>query len=206
MVAGLRENFNRFFEKDGVKTREDYCQIINRGHFDRVKRYLDAAVESGATIAFGGNTDRDSRFIEPTVLCNVSLDSEIMNEEIFGPLLPVLSYESFDEVINFINERHRPLALYLFSSNRKNQNRLSNETSSGGFLVNDCVINHANPHLPFGGINNSGIGSYHGKFGFDELSHHKAVLKSTSLSPFKLMIPPYTPFVEKLVRLTKKLV
>jgi len=206
LVAGLRENFNRFFEKDGVKTREDYCQIINRGHFDRVKRYLDAAVESGATIAFGGNTDRDSRFIEPTVLCNVSLDSEIMNEEIFGPLLPVLSYESFDEVINFINERHRPLALYLFSSNRKNQNRLSNETSSGGFLVNDCVINHANPHLPFGGINNSGIGSYHGKFGFDELSHHKAVLKSTSLSPFKLMIPPYTPFVEKLVRLTKKLV
>ena len=206
LVAGLRENFNRFFEKDGVKTREDYCQIINRGHFDRVKRYLDAAVESGATIAFGGNTDRDSRFIEPTVLCNVSLDSEIMNEEIFGPLLPVLSYESFDEVINFINERHRPLALYLFSSNRKNQNRLSNETSSGGFLVNDCVINHANPHLPFGGINNSGIGSYHGKFGFDELSHHKAVLKSTSLSPFKFMIPPYTPFVEKLVRLTKKLV
>jgi len=206
LVAGLRENFNRFFEKDGVKTREDYCQIINRGHFDRVKRYLDAAVESGATIAFGGNTDRDSRFIEPTVLCNVSLDSEIMNEEIFGPLLPVLSYESFDEVINFINERHRPLALYLFSSNRKNQNRLSNETSSGGFLVNDCVINHANPHLPFGGINNSGNGSYHGKFGFDELSHHKAVLKSTSLSPFKLMIPPYTPFVEKLVRLTKKLV
>ena len=206
LVAGLRENFNRFFEKDGVKTREDYCQIINRGHFDRVKRYLDAAVESGATIALGGNTDRDSRFIEPTVLCNVSLDSEIMNEEIFGPLLPVLSYESFDVVINFINERHRPLDLYLFSSNRKNQNRLSNETSSGGFLVNDCVINHANPHLPFGGINNSGIGSYHGKFGFDELSHHKAVLKSTSLSPFKLMVPPYTPFVEKLVRLTKKLV
>ena len=206
LVAGLRENFNRFFEKDGTKTNEDYCQIINHGHFDRVKRYLDAAVEGGATIAFGGKTDRDSRFIEPTVLCNVSLDSEIMNEEIFGPLLPVLSYENFDEVVSFINERHRPLALYLFSSNRKNQNRLSNETSSGGFLVNDCVINHANPHLPFGGINNSGIGSYHGKFGFDELSHHKAVLKSTSLSPFKLMIPPYTPFVEKLVRLTKKLV
>ena len=128
---------NRFFEKDGTKTNEDYCQIINHGHFDRVKRYLDAAVEGGATIAFGGKTDRDSRFIEPTVLCNVSLDSEIMNEEIFGPLLPVLSYENFDEVVSFINERHRPLALYLFSSNRKNQNRLSNETSSGGFLVND---------------------------------------------------------------------
>ena len=95
LVAGLRENFNRFFEKDGTKTNEDYCQIINHGHFDRVKRYLDAAVEGGATIAFGGKTDRDSRFIEPTVLCNVSLDSEIMNEEIFGPLLPVLSYEVF---------------------------------------------------------------------------------------------------------------
>ena len=143
----MRENFNRFFEKDGVKTNEDYCQIINHGHFDRVKRYLDAAVEGGATIAFGGKTDRDSRFIEPTVLCNVSLDSEIMNEEIFGPLLPVLSYENFDEVVSFINERHRPLALYLFSSNRKNQNRLSNETSSGGFLVNDCVINLSLIHI-----------------------------------------------------------
>ena len=79
------------------------------------------------------------------------------------------------------------------------------ETCSGSFLVNDCVINHANPYLPFGGINNSGIGSYHGKFGFDELSHHKAILKSTSFSPFKLMLPPYTPFVKKLVKMTKKL-
>ena len=86
------------------------------------------------------------------------------------------------------------------------QNKLSSETFSGSFLVNDSVINHANPHIPFGGINNSGVGSYHGKFGFDEFSHHKAVLKSTSLSPFKLMIPPYTPFVERLVRLIKKVV
>ena len=206
LVAGLQENFSRFFEKEGIKTREDYCQIINHVHFDRVKSYLDSAVAGGAKIVFGGNTDRDSRFIEPTVLCNVSLESEVMKEEIFGPLLPIVPYEKLDDAISFINERHRPLALYLFSSSRKNQNKLSSETFSGSFLVNDCVINHANPHIPFGGINNSGVGSYHGKFGFDEFSHHKAVLKSTSLSPFKLMIPPYTPFVERLVRLIKKVV
>ena len=129
-----------------------------------------------------------------------------MKEEIFGPLLPIIPYEKFDDAVSFISERHRPLALYLFSSSRKNQNRLSNETFSGSFLVNDCVITHANPHIPFGGINNSGVGSYHGKFGFDEFSHHKAVLKSTSLSPFKLMLPPYTPFVERLVSLIKKVV
>ena len=128
-----------------------------------------------------------------------------MTEEIFGPILPILPYENLDDVVSFINKRHRPLALYVFSSNKKTQDKLMTETCSGSFLVNDCVINHANPHLPFGGINNSGIGSYHGKFGFDELSHHKAVLKSTSLSPFKFMLPPYTPFVEKLVKMTKKL-
>jgi len=206
LVAGLKENFDRFFQKNGSKSKEDYCQIINHGHFDRIKGYLDAAVAEGATVVAGGSTEREGRFIEPTVLSGVSLKSDVMKEEIFGPLLPIVPYKDINEVVGFINKRPRPLALYLFSSSRKNQNRLLAETSSGSFLVNDCVINHANPHLPFGGINNSGIGSYHGKFGFDELSHHKAVSKSTSLSPFRLMIPPYTAFVEKLVRLTKKLV
>ncbi len=190
---------------NGEYSREDYCQIINHKHFDRVSGYIDSAISGGASVVFGGKKDRESRFIEPTLLSNVSLESEVMTEEIFGPILPILSYESLDEVVAFINKRHRPLALYVFSSNKKSQNKLMSETCSGSFLVNDCVINHANPHLPFGGINNSGIGSYHGKFGFDELSHHKAVLKSTSLSPFRFMLPPYTPFVEKLVKMTKKL-
>jgi aldehyde dehydrogenase (NAD+) len=205
LIAGLAANFKRFFKKNGKHTTEDYCQIINQKHFDRVSGYIDSAVSRGASVVFGGRTDKESRFIEPTVLSNVSLESEVMTEEIFGPILPILPYENLDDVVSFINKRHRPLALYVFSSNKKNQDKLMSETCSGSFLVNDCVINHANPHLPFGGINNSGIGSYHGKFGFDELSHHKAILKSTSLSPFKLMLPPYTPFVKKLVKMTKKL-
>ena len=205
LTRGLETNFKKFFKKNGEYSTEDYCQIINHKHFDRVSGYIDSAVSDGASVVFGGKKDRESRFIEPTLLSNVSLESEVMTEEIFGPILPILPYENLDEVVEFINKRHRPLALYVFSSNKKNQNKLMSETCSGSFLVNDCVINHANPHLPFGGINNSGIGSYHGKFGFDELSHHKAVLKSTSLSPFKFMLPPYTSFVEKLVKMTKKL-
>jgi aldehyde dehydrogenase (NAD+) len=205
LIAGLAANFKRFFKKNGKHTTEDYCQIINQKHFDRVSGYIDSAVSRGASVVFGGRTDKESRFIEPTVLSNVSLESEVMTEEIFGPILPILPYENLDDVVSFINKRHRPLALYVFSSNKKNQDKLMSETCSGSFLINDCVINHANPHLPFGGINNSGIGSYHGKFGFDELSHHKAILKSTSLSPFKLMLPPYTPLVKKLVKMTKKL-
>ena len=205
LIAGLAANFKRFFKKNGKHTTEDYCQIINQKHFDRVSGYIDSAVSRGASVVFGGRTDKENRFIEPTVLSNVSLESEVMTEEIFGPILPILPYENLDDVVSFINKRHRPLALYVFSSNKKNQDKLMSETCSGSFLVNDCVINHANPYLPFGGINNSGIGSYHGKFGFDELSHHKAILKSTSFSPFKLMLPPYTPFVKKLVKMTKKL-
>ena len=205
LIAGLAANFKRFFKKNGKHTTEDYCQIINQKHFDRVSGYIDSAVSRGASVVFGGRTDKESRFIEPTVLSNVSLESEVMTEEIFGPILPILPYENLDDVVSFINKRHRPLALYVFSSNKKNQDKLMSETCSGSFLINDCVINHANPHLPFGGINNSGIGSYHGKFGFDELSHHKAILKSTSFSPFKLMLPPYTPLVKKLVKMTKKL-
>ena len=205
LIAGLAANFKRFFKKNGKHTTEDYCQIINQKHFDRVSGYIDSAVSRGASVVFGGRTDKESRFIEPTVLSNVSLESEVMTEEIFGPILPILPYENLDDVVSFINKRHRPLALYVFSSNKKNQDKLMSETCSGSFLINDCVINHANPHLPFGGINNSGIGSYHGKFGFDELSHHKAILKSTSLSPFKLMLPPYTSLVKKPVKMTKKL-
>ena len=205
LVAGLKEHFDAFFDEKNKDVNVDYCQIVNTTHFDRIKGYLDNAKELGATVAVGGKTDRDQRFIAPTVLCDVPIDSAVMKEEIFGPLMPIVTYKHLDDAIGFINKREKPLALYLFSYNKKNQKRVLEETSSGALVFNDCVIHHTNPNLPFGGINNSGLGSYHGKYGFDAFSHEKAILKSSAWSPFKLMLPPYTKRKHFLVNMIKKL-
>ena len=204
LVAGLKENFEAFFAEKCVGPSQDYCQIVNQAHFERVLDYLEDAKSFGATVDVGGKTDKDRLFISPTVLSDVSLDSKIMKEEIFGPLMPIITYKDLDEAIAFIKEREKPLALYLFSYNRATQKRMTEETSSGALLFNDCLIHHTNPNLPFGGINNSGLGSYHGKYGFDSFSHKKAILKSSSWSPFKLMLPPYTKKKRSLVNMIKK--
>ena len=204
LVSGLRENFKTFFSGSDGGPSNDYCQIVNTTHFDRIEGYLENAKGMGAKVVAGGNTDRSKRFIAPTVLSDVSMDSLVMKEEIFGPLMPIVTYKTMDEAIGFINKREKPLALYLFSYNKKNQKRLTEETSSGALVFNDCVIHHTNPHLPFGGINNSGLGSYHGKYGFDAFSHEKAILKSSAWSPFKLMLPPYTKRKHSLVNMIKK--
>ena len=205
LISGLRENFKSFFSGNDGGPSSDYCQIVNTTHFDRIEGYLENAKGMGAKVVAGGNTDRSKRFIAPTVLCDVSIDSLVMKEEIFGPLMPIVTYKTMDEAIGFINKREKPLALYLFSYNKKNQKRLTEETSSGALVFNDCVIHHTNPHLPFGGINNSGLGSYHGKYGFDAFSHEKAILKSSAWSPFRLMLPPYTKRKHSLVNMIKKL-
>ena len=205
LVAGLKENFTAFFDGNNTKQSKDYCQIVTQAHFDRVKDYLDDAKKMGASVEIGGHTNREDKFISPTVLSNVSLQSKVMKEEIFGPLMPIVTYKNLGEAIKFIGEREKPLALYLFSNKKKNQKRVLEETSSGALVFNDCVIHHTNPNLPFGGINNSGLGSYHGKYGFDAFSHEKAILKSASWSPFKLMLPPYTKRKHSLVNLIKKL-
>ena len=204
LLAGLKENFKSFFSGGGEKPSPDYCQIVNQAHFERVRGYLEDAKRLGATVEIGGETEKDRLFISPTVLSGVSLDSQIMKEEIFGPLMPIITYKNLDEALGFIKEREKPLALYLFSYNRVAQKRMTEETSSGALLFNDCLIHHTNPNLPFGGINNSGLGSYHGKYGFDSFSHEKAILKSSSWSPFKLMLPPYTKKKRSLVNMIKK--
>ena len=205
LIAGLKENFDTFFGGNSKERSADYCQIVNSSHFDRIKGYLDNAKRLGATVEVGGTTNRNDKFIAPTILSNVPLDATIMKEEIFGPLMPIITYKNLDSAIDFVNNREKPLALYLFSYNKKNQQRITEETSSGALVFNDCVIQHTNPNLPFGGINNSGLGSYHGKYGFDAFSHKKAILKSSSWSPFKLILPPYTDRKHSLVNMIKKL-
>ena len=204
LVLALRKNISQFFAEGVDAAKKDYCSIANVHHFNRLKCSLADALSDGAELACGGETSKEGLHFTPAVLTGVNYDNSIMKEEIFGPILPIIKVQSLDESINYVNENEKPLALYLFSNKPAVHNEVLKGTSSGGMVINDCVLHHMNPNLPFGGINNSGVGSYHGKFGFDAFSHHKAVLKSSSISPFKVMLPPYTKTKETLANLIKK--
>src|SRR5205823_1659495 len=173
----------------------DYARIVNDAHVERLEQLL-----AGGTPAVGGETRATERYVAPTVLRDVTPDSAVMTEEIFGPILPVLPVADVDEAIRFVNERDRPLALYVFSESDAVQTRVLEQTSSGGVCVNATVMHVAVPDLPFGGVGASGMGAYHGKAGFDVFSHRKSVLaKPTRLDP-KLAYPPYTKLKERLIR------
>lgn len=181
----------------------DYCRIVNERHFDRVNNLLNDANEKGATIEFGGIVERSERFIAPTMLSNIAEGSLILEEEIFGPLMPVLTYSNIDEVINYINKKPKPLALYMYSKNKKNIDKVLAKTSSGGVCINHNMLHFLQFNLPFGGVNNSGIGKAHGKYGFDDFSHQRSVLKD-NFSIVHWMYPPYTPMIKMLITNTLK--
>ena len=204
LVKELNKNIVSFFDNNLEGGSKDYCSIANKPHFNRLEDVLNSSISHGAKISCGGNKNKQSLYMSPTVLTEVVVDNPIMKEEIFGPLLPVLKVTNIKSAIKYINKKPKPLALYLFSKNKKNQRLVSNSTSSGGLVINDCVLHHTNPNLPFGGINNSGVGNYHGKFGFDAFSHQKAILESSGFSPFRLMLPPYTEKKVFLATLIKK--
>jgi aldehyde dehydrogenase (NAD+) len=173
----------------------DYARIVNDAHFRRLEQLL-----TGGTPVVGGETRADERYVAPTVLRDVAPGSPVMTEEIFGPILPVIPVTDVDEAIGFVNERDRPLALYVFSESDGVQERVLEQTSSGGACVNATVMHVAVPDLPFGGVGASGMGAYHGKAGFDVFSHRKSVLvKPTRLDP-KLAYPPYTKLKERIIR------
>ena len=142
-------------------------------------------------ITFGGQTDIDENFIAPTILDGTTFDSKIMENEIFGPILPIIAYDDFDEAIDLIRTKPKPLSLYLFSEDENSSERILNELSFGGGAINDTLMHLANPNLPFGGVGASGIGKYHGKYSFDTFSHDKSyIFKSTRLES-SLLFPPY---------------
>ena len=169
-VAEMKGAIEAFFGKD-PKTSPDYPRIISHRHFDRVKGLI-----TGGTAATGGESDRESRYIAPTLLTDVHRDADVMREEIFGPVLPVMTYDVLDEAISFITSRPKPLALYVFSGSSEIQNEVIERTSSGGACINDVVMHLAVPELPFGGVGTSGMGAYHGRTSFDTFSHARAVL------------------------------
>jgi len=185
-VQQVKSVVAEFYGKD-PKASTDYPKIVNEHHFERLSALLDSG-----EIAFGGDTDLGSRYIEPTVLVNVSPDSPIMGEEIFGPILPVLTISSIEEAIAFVNDRPKPLALYLFGSDNDVQHKVVDETSSGGVCINDVIMHLVVPDLPFGGVGSSGIGAYHGRASFTTFSHAKGVLAKSTHGEIPLRYPPYT--------------
>lgn len=177
---------------------DSYARIVNDRHFERVKGLIDDAVQKGATIRLGGRTSESDRYIEPTLIDGVTDGMRVMQEEIFGPVLPVVSVRDLDEALGQINSREKPLALYIHSRKRANIDYMLSGTSAGDTVINDALIHFSNPELPFGGVNNSGLGSYHGYFGFQELSHRRGVMRR-NFGTMKFLFPPYTDRVKKLI-------
>lgn len=185
LLAGIENCIKEFYGEDPAKS-PDYGRIINPKQFDRL-----AGLLKDGEIITGGKTNREDRYIAPTVIDQVSWDAPIMEDEIFGPILPVLEYTDLTDAITKINDRPKPLALYLFSKNKEKQQRVLQETSSGGVCINDTVMQVGVSELPFGGVGNSGIGSYHGKASFDTFSHQKSVLKRSFLLDLDWRYAPY---------------
>jgi aldehyde dehydrogenase (NAD+) len=168
------------------------ARIVNRRHFDRLQDLIHDALKQGASIQYGGRSDSESCFLGPTILTNISLDMKIMKEEIFGPILPIVSVKSLDEAIGFIQSLPKPLALYAFTKNKTAEKKIKRDTSSGGLVINDCVLHFLQHELPFGGVNNSGIGKAHGYHGFLAFTNEKAVMKQRiGLTSLKPIYPPY---------------
>lgn len=180
------------FYGDDPQASPDFSRIVSPRHFAR----LMALMQDG-TVAHGGSADADSKFIELTLLDDVPVDSPLMTEEIFGPLLPIVSVPSVDEAIRFVNSRPKPLALYVFSGDRAVSKKVLERTSSGGACVNDCFVHFAVPGLPFGGVGTSGMGAYHGKHSFDTFSHRKGVIEKPTLVDPWLRYPPYNDTKKK---------
>ena len=170
--AKVKQNLYR---DDGSIKKESIAQIVNDQNFARIKRLFNDAVRKGATIAVGGTLEEADRTIHPTMLTDVTPDMLIMQEEVFGPIVPVLTYKNLDDVIEYISGRGKPLALYIYSNSRDNIDKVLSRTSSGGVTINGFFSHYLENQLPFGGVNQSGMGSYHGVFGFKAFSHQRAV-------------------------------
>uniref|UniRef100_A0A0E0BG62 Aldehyde dehydrogenase n=1 Tax=Oryza glumipatula TaxID=40148 RepID=A0A0E0BG62_9ORYZ len=198
LVDSLKRVLKRFYGEDPLQS-EDLSRIVNSNHFRRLTNLIEDK-KVAQKIVYGGQTDEKQLKIAPTVLLDVPLDTTLMAEEIFGPLLPIVTVDKIEDSIQFINSRTKPLAAYLFTKDKKLQEEFVSNVPAGGMLVNDVALHLANPHLPFGGVGDSGIGSYHGKFSFDCFTHKKAVLIRGFGGEATARYPPYTIEKQKILR------
>ena len=188
----VKETFLEFVKAEIEKEHfrfdnHNYVQIINDDNFDRLSNMIDPN-----QIYYGGNTDKTERYIQPTILQDVSLSDSVMQEEIFGPILPVIGYSDLDEAISEVRKLPKPLSCYVFTKDKKAKQKILNEISFGGGAVNDAVMHISNPNLPFGGVGQSGIGNYHGKAGFDCFTHYKSILDKPTWLELPIKYYPHT--------------
>jgi aldehyde dehydrogenase (NAD+) len=204
LLAAMVQTAKAFFGEDMAQS-PDYARIVSDRHFARLQSLMEEAIASGDLI-LGGQSDAETRYMGLTIVDNVLLQAKVMQEEIFGPILPVLSYDELSDAIAFINQRPKPLALYLFSTDAAQQQAVQNQTSSGGLCFNETISQYTVHNLPFGGVGQSGIGAAHGKAGFDRFSHHKSVLHKSNWLDLPLRYPPYgdkLSLIKKLIGLSK---
>lgn len=202
-VGAAKETIRKFLGEDPMASHS-FARMVNVHQFGRVKAHLEEAIKLGAEVVAGGKTDDRELFIEPTILTKVSPDAKLMREEIFGPVLPVLTFRDLQEPIDFINAGERPLTMNIFSKNKKNIRRLLEETRAGGTSINHAQLHFYNHDLPFGGVNNSGIGKAHGWYGFTEFSNARSIYRQHFWGPTELLRPPYSKFTEWVMDFTIK--
>ena len=188
LIEALKKEFTHLLGTD-PKEAKHFVRIVNERAFDRLVGYIE-----NANVVMGGKYDRSERYITPTIIDYVDVSSPIMQEEIFGPIFPIVTFNTTDEAINFVQNREKPLALYYFSESKQNIRRVLKHTSSGGTCINDTIMHIANENLPFGGVGHSGMSAYHGKESFDVFSHHRAVVTTTTRLDLPFRYMPYTFF------------
>ncbi len=197
LINSMKKYIKAFYGENSIESN-DYPRIINNKHFDRLVSFLGKG-----SILIGGEKDENKLYIEPTIIDEITWEDPIMGEEIFGPILPIMEYEELQEVIDMVNSHPRPLSLYYFTTNKDNEKRIINNISYGGGCINDTIVHVASAYLPFGGIGESGMSSYHGKASFDVFSHRKSILKKSNLFDINLRYPPYGEKIKLLRNILK---
>jgi aldehyde dehydrogenase (NAD+) len=194
LIAAMKTAINDFYgttDHDQIHSKS-YGRIVNQRHFDRLLTWLQDAVNNGATVVAGGTYTAEQNFLSPTLVQHIAPNDALMQEEIFGPILPIIPYKNTDDALRIINGKHKPLALYIFSKNSKKIEEIIDNTTAGGTCVNNTLIHFFNHNLPFGGVNNSGIGKTHGFFGFQAFSNQRSIVRQNlSVSATQMMYPPY---------------
>ncbi|ARQ05270.1 aldehyde dehydrogenase [Macrococcoides caseolyticum] len=186
-VEALQATIQEFYGAQ-IEQSEDFGRIVNDNHFNRLVNIIE---DSRQQVIYGGESNSDELFVAPTIILDPKLSDSVMQQEIFGPILPIIGYDTFNEVYDIVEQYEKPLALYLFTEDSDQITAVFNRLSFGGGCVNDTILHLANPNLPFGGVGHSGIGSYHGKYSFELFSHEKSyITKSTKLES-GLLFPPY---------------
>lgn len=197
-IEYMKEYIKKFLGEKPLEN-EEYPKMINERQFDRMVDIIEKD-----DVVFGGKYDKKILKIEPTILDNKNMNSKAMREEIFGPILPVITYKDIKEVINYINSNPKPLALYLFTKDKKIEKLILDQVSFGGGCINDTIIHLATTQMGFGGVGYSGMGAYHGKFSFDTFSHYKSIVKKSNLIDLPMRYHPYTKLNDKLIKMFMK--